>query len=370
MKINVMQIVHDLNFGGMQRVVVDLCLNVEPSKFRMSVCCLDELGPNIKELEQRGISVFLIKKGPGLDYMLPFKLRRLFLKQKIDIVHTHGINPFFYGTIGSKLAICPATIQTDHARGVFPVKNKEMFSEMILSWFVDHIVTVSEGVKSDLVKYMRINPDKISIIYNGIDASKFRIKIDKMQKRKGLGISKEDTVIGIGVRLSEQKGVCFLIEAVSILIESFPKIKLLVIGDGELKSDLEKLTEELKITNKVIFAGFRSDIHELLQIIDIYVLPSLWEGHPLVLIEAMAAEMPIVATDIPGNRETVEHGHTGFLVPQKNPQALANALMKFIENEDLRKSAGLNGYNKFRNEFTLDLMIKKYQDLYRKLTVQ
>jgi len=363
-KINVMQVVHDLNFGGMQRVVVDLCLNIDPSKYKMHVCCLETLGPNIEELQRNAIPVFLIKKKAGLDYSLPFKLRKLFLKQRVKIVHTHGINPFFYGTIGAKLARVPVTIQTDHARGQFPVPKKEMISEMALSWFVDKIVAVSEGVKSDLVKYEHINPDKIKVIYNGIDGSKYRVKIDTAKKRKEFGISKDDKVIGVGVRLSKQKGISYLIEAVSLLIKIIPGVKLLIVGDGEYTNNLKKLSEKAGIEDKVIFTGFRSDIPELLQIMDVYVLPSLWEGHPLVLLEAMAAGKPIVATDIPGNRETVEHGKTGLLVPVRNIEELAKALLKLLGDEDLLNQMGYMGNKLFEGQFTIKPIVGEYQRLY------
>jgi glycosyltransferase involved in cell wall biosynthesis len=368
--INVMQIVHDLNFGGMQRVVVDLCLNVEPARFSMSVCCLEELGPNAKELEQRGIPVFLVKKKPGLDWLLPLRLRKLFLKQKVQVVHTHGINPFFYGTIGAILAKVPVKIQTDHARGVFPVARKEMISEMVLSWFVDRIGAVSEGVKSDLVKYEHISPKKIKVIYNGIDESKFRVKIDQKKKREELGIDRDDKVIGIGVRLSEQKGIRYLIEAVSLVVKSFSNIKLLIIGDGEYRSNLENLALDYGIADKVIFTGFRNDIPELLQVIDIYVLPSFREGHPLVLLEAMAAGKPVVATDIPGNRETVEYGKTGMLVPTRNSEELAIALLKLLEDDEMRHKMGIMGHKRFGKLFIIDKMVKKYQDLYENETIQ
>ena len=363
-KINVMQVVHDLNFGGMQRVVVDLCLNIDPSRFKMHVCCLGDLGPNTEELEHKGIPIFLVKKRPGLDYLLPFKLRKLFLRRKIQIVHTHGINPFFYGTIGAILAKVPVKIQTDHARGAFPVARKEMISEMVLSWFVNRIVAVSEGVKSDLVKYEHISLEKIQVIYNGIDESKFRVKIDKKKKREEFSIRVYDKVIGVGVRLSEQKGIKYLIEAVSLTAKPFPSIKLLIIGDGECRTGLEKLASDCGIPDKVIFTGFRSDIPELLQIIDVYALPSLWEGHPLVLLEAMAAGKPIVATDIPGNRETVSNGHTGLLVPPKDSSALADALRTLLKNEKLRNDIGINGYEKFKERFVVGRIVEEYQELY------
>jgi len=359
--INIMQIVHDLNFGGMQRVVVDLCRNLNPDKFNLSVCCLEELGPNAKEIENREIPVFLVKKKIGFDYTLPVRLRKLFLSQNVHIVHTHGINPFFYGTIAAKLSKDIKAIQTDHARGVFPVSKKEMLSERILSFWADIIIAVSEGIKDDLTKYVRINPNKIKVIYNGIDGSKFRVKINKKKKREELGIAEDYFVIGIGVRLSAQKGLHYLVEAAYILSKSFPKFKLIIIGDGELREELETLAKEKGIADKVIFTGYRNDIAELLQIIDIYSLPSLWEGHPLVLLEAMAAGKPIVASDIPGNRETVVHGKTGLLVPPQRSTELASALLKLLENNDLRLRMGHMGFRFFEDRFVTSRMVREYQ---------
>ena len=364
--INVMQVVHDLEFGGMQRVVVDLCLRVDPSRFKMRVCCLNGLGANAEELTQAGIPISLVKKGPGLDYSLPIRLRKLFMRERVGIVHTHGINPFFYGTIGARLTGRLVTIQTDHARGLFPVARKEMTSERVLSWFVDRIVAVSEGVRSDLIKYERIDPSKIEVIYNGIDEQRFRTAIDPVKKRAELGIRPEETVIGVGVRLSEQKGISYLIEAAAVLFRDYPTVKLLILGDGELRGSLERLAEERGVREKVLFTGFRSDMGELLQIIDIYALPSLWEGHPLVLLEAMAAGKPVVATDIPGNNEIVQNGRTGLLVPCRNSERLANALGTLAADRELRLSMGAAGYERYLREFRLDRMIRDYEDLYQR----
>jgi glycosyltransferase involved in cell wall biosynthesis len=365
-----MQVVHDLNFGGMQRVVVDLCSKVDPSRFKMSVCCLEEFGPNFTEVECKGIPVFLVKKNAGVDYLLPFRLRRLFVGQKVKIVHTHGENPFFYGTIGAKLGRIPVIIHTDHARGIFPVAQKEMISEWILSWFADRIVAVSSGVKSDLVKYEHINPDKILVINNGIDGGKYRIDIGREKKRTELGIDKNNTVIGTTVRLAEQKGICYLIEAAGLLSEEFEDFKVIIVGDGKCREDLEKQARDCGLEKKVIFTGFRSDVPEIMQIIDIYVLPSIWEGHPLVLLEAMASGKPIVATDISGNRDAVENGHTGFLVPPRDPKELANALKKLLEDEALRRKMGAMGYEKFQNQFTLNRMVREYENLYEECIFQ
>ena len=368
--VSVMQVITDLNIGGMQRVVVDLCSKVDPSRFKMSVCCLEEFGQNFTEVVRIGIPVFLIKKNSGLDYFLPFRLRKLFLDQNIKIVHTHTENPFFYGTIGAKLGRVPIIIHTDHARGIYPRAQKEMISEWILSWFVDQIVAVSSGVKSDLVKYEHINPDKILVINNGIDGEKYRIDIDREKKKTELGIDNNKAVIGTTVRLAEQKGICYLIEAARFLNEEFDDFIVIIVGDGKCREDLKKQARDYGLEKKVIFTGFRTDVPEIMQIIDIYVLPSIWEGHPLVLLEAMASRKPIVATDIFGNRDAVENEHTGFLVSPRNPKELANALIKLLEDSALRRKMGAMGYEKFQNQFTLNRTVRNYENLYEECIFQ
>jgi glycosyltransferase involved in cell wall biosynthesis len=366
-RINLMQIVDDLNYGGMQRVAMNLCLKVDHSKFKLMVCCLEELGPNAEELRENGVPLFLVKKSAGIDYFLPFRLRKLFLKERVNIIHTHNVNPFFYGVIAAQLTGGIKAVQTDHSRGFFPVSKKEMLSERVLARFTNKVIAVSEGVKADLVKYEHIDHKKIEVIYNGIDPSKYNVEVDLVKKRGELGIGKNAKVIGVGVRLSEQKGICYLIEAVGLIVKSYPDIKLLIIGDGELRIELQRMSEQLGLTDKVIFTGFRPDIPELLKVIDIYALPSLWEGHPLVLLEAMAAGKPIVATEISGNRETVAHGHTGLLVPSKDVPKLADALCRLLADETLRHDMGLNGHKRFQERFTIDQAICKYQELYETL---
>jgi sugar transferase (PEP-CTERM/EpsH1 system associated) len=364
--VKVMQIVHDLDYGGMQRVVVDLCLHFDRAQFQMHACCLNGLGPNADELKQAGIPCFLVKKNPGLDYTLPIRLARLFRKQRVQVVHTHGINPFFYGTLASILAGRPITIQTDHARGIFPVARREMASERILARFTDRIIAVSEGVKADLVRYEHIRPEKIQVIYNGIDGQKFRAPVDTRAKRNELGLPLHAVVVGVGVRLTEQKGITYLIQALAKLAPAHPDIRLLIVGDGALRRKLEKLSEEVGVRGQVVFTGFRDDMGDILQAMDIYALPSLWEGHPLVLLEAMAAGKPVVATDIPGSREVVVQGQTGMLVPPQDSEALAQALSLLVQDQTLRERMGREGSRAFEERFRVERMVTEYEGLYER----
>lgn len=362
--VNVMQVVHDLDYGGMQRVVVDLSLRVNSSRFRMHVCCLNGFGPLANELDQEGIPRFLVRKKPGVDVTLPPRLAKLFRTLRIQIVHTHGTNPFFYGTIAALLGGRPALVQTDHARGIFPVARREMLSEKVLSWFADRIVAVSQGVKDDLLRYEHIAPSKIQVIYNGIDEERCRSGTDPASKRAELGLPPDAVVVGVGVRLAEQKGISYLIQAFAQMAPQHPRLRLLVVGDGPLRPRLQKLAEDLGVQDRVLFTGFRSDMGELLQTVDIYALPSLWEGHPLVLLEAMAAGTPVVATDIPGSREVIVPGQTGLLVPPRDPHRLAQALLLLASDAPLRKRMGEEGRRVFLERFTVDRMAREYEALY------
>ena len=148
------------------------------------------------------------------------------------------------------------------------------------------------------------------------------------------------------------------------IIRAFPDITLVVVGEGELKASLKQEAYELGIENNVLFPGPRLDIPELLKLFDLYVLPSLWEGMPMVLLEAMAAECPVVATDVGGVARVIEHEQNGLLIPPRDPEALAVAVVKLLSDENLRDKFKKNGLAKFRQKFSAEIMTRKYEQLY------
>ena len=182
-KIKVMQVTHDLNIGGLQQLVGDLCLNIDKSLLDISVCCLRDVGPFAEELQKNGIKVYRIPPRPNnkTDYFSFLKLYNLLKGKQIDILHTHNTHPFMDGTVAGKMADIPVIIHTDHARQ-FPDKRRYMLAERILSHFVDKVVAVSESVKQDLIYYEKINSKKITVIWNGIDPEKFNCKINRKEK--------------------------------------------------------------------------------------------------------------------------------------------------------------------------------------------
>ncbi len=362
-----MQITHDLAIGGLQQVVVNICRSIDRDKFDISVLCLRELGAFVPEVEALGIKVhFLPQPEKGTDYFSFLKVAKILRQEKIQVIHTHNTQPFVDGTLGALLSGRRITIvHTDHARD-FPDKRRYMFAEWLMSHFAYKVVGVSEHTSRNLIKYEKISPSKVITIPNGIDGSRFEIEIDKHKKRKELGIRDSGPVIGLGVRLAEQKGITYLLQAMPRIIRACPDITLVVVGEGELKASFQHEASELGIENHVLFPGPRLDIPELLKLFDLYVLPSLWEGMPMVLLEALAAGCPVVATDVGGVSRVIEHEKNGLLVAPRDPEALAAAVIKLLSDENLREKFIKNGLAKFRQQFSAEIMTRKYEQFYRK----
>jgi len=359
-----MFITHDLALGGLQQVIVNLCKTINRDLFEPQVLCLRALGDYTGDIQRLGIPVRLLpQKKHGSDYCAFVKVAKILKKERIDVIHTHNTQPFMDGTIGGILAGVKTMVHTDHARD-FPDKRRYMFAEWFLSHFVSKVVAVSEHTGRNLMRYENISPKKIMVIPNGIDGSAYSISLDKQNKRKELSIIKNGPIIGIGVRLCEQKGITYLLNSMPQILKSFPDCALVIAGSGPLELELKKECKELGIQSDVFFIGMRLDIPELLKLFDVYVLPSLWEGLPMVLLEAMAAECPIAATDVGGVSSVIKSGETGLLVKPKDPPAITAAIIQLLTDTSLRKKIILNALNLFRSRFEARRMTEEYEKLY------
>ena len=362
-KINVLHLIQGLEIGGLEIMVVNLLKRIDRSQYRPSICCYDSLGSLSQGLPERGIGIHLLKRRPGIDYFYPFKLARYLKKSKIKILHLHNPTALFYGTLAGKIAGTPCIIYTEHGRD-FSSSFKVRIANSLLCKMVDKIVVVAECGKRYLVEHEGVDKKKIIKIYNGIDSKKFGTRQEVTLIPRELGITEDQPVIGIVARLDPIKNHACLIKAMKTVAARLPTAVLLVIGDGSLRTELENLTADLGLQNHINFLGARSDIPELLSILDVFVLTSFSEGLSLTLIEACAASKPIVATNVGGNAEIVEDERNGLLVPSDRPEALAKAILEILTDKAKARQMGEVGRKKFEKEFTLDVMVKKYEDLY------
>lgn len=363
-KLRLMQITHDLAIGGLQQVVVNICRTIDREKFDISVMCLRNLGEFAPEVEQMGIKVFFIPQKPeGADYLSFFKVAKILRQEKIDVIHTHNTQPFVDGTMGALMSGVKIIVHTDHARQ-FPDKKRYMFAEWLMSHFAYKIVGVSEHTTQNLIRYEKIAPRKLTTILNGIDGAKYDIDIDKFKKRKELGIINKGPVIGLGARLVEQKGIDYLIKAMPAIIKEFPDITLVIAGKGNYDDALRDEAKTLGVDRNTLFAGPRLDMPELLKLFDVYVLPSLWEGLPMILLEAMAAGCPVVATNVGGIPKVIEHGKNGSLVEPRDPAAISAEVINILKDSELRQRYIKNGLQSFREKYSAEIMTGEYQKLY------
>ncbi len=363
-KIRVLQITHDLDLGGLQRVIVNICRTIDRSKFDISVLCLRNLGCFLPEVNSLKIPVTLIpQKKQGVDYLSFLKVAAYLRKNKPDVIHTHNTQPFIDGTIAALLTGVKKIVHTDHARS-FPDKKRYMFAERLMSYFAYKVVGVSEHTSNNLVKYEHIRPSKIITIPNGIDPAPYQVEYDKKKFRMELGLLQDGPIIGVAVRLSEQKGITYLLQAMPQIISQFPDVSLIIAGDGPLKDDLISETKHLNISRNVFFLGTRLDIPKLLKLFDIYVLPSLWEGLPMIILEAMAAECAVVATNVGGVQSAIKDGETGLIVNSKSDAELGDAVCKLLTNTNLKNKITKQALSLFQNQFSSECMTKRYSALY------
>ncbi|MEI8349032.1 MAG: glycosyltransferase [Candidatus Omnitrophota bacterium] len=366
-KINVLHVVQTLDVGGLERVVVDSFKYYDRNKFNFTVCCLSEEGILAGELKRLRMEPVFLNKRNGLDFSISCRIMQLIKKNDINILHTHNQRPLFYGAIAARTSDLLAYVHTRHGRND-PDSFKNVLINKFFSSFADRVVCVSRDIYEIARKKEGLPLSKIEVIRNGIDISKFAsIKTkDKLLLAK-LGIKEGSFVIGTVGRLSRIKNHTLLIDAFKNLSAKYSRAILLVVGDGPEAPRLKKIVQEYGLTEKILFLGEQTDVSASLGLFDIFVLPSLSEGISLVLIEAMAAGLPIVATNVGGNSEVISDGENGFLVSSGDTAALSNAIARLLEDEGLRRRLSDANRHKATQEFNIQVMCKKYEELYTAL---
>lgn len=366
MRKKVMQITHSLAMGGLQQVLLNLCRHIDRSMFDISVVCLKELGVFAKKLHELDIEVILIPHTKRTDYFTFVKLAHILREKKIDIIHTHNTQPFIDGTLAALLAGVKTVVHTDHSR-VFPDKPRYMVAERVLSNFAYKIIGVSDTVVNNLMHYEKIPKGRMLTIHNGINAEDYELSVNIKNTRRELGLYDSSPVLGISSRLSHLKGISYLLKSMCDIRRVHKNVMLLIIGDGPERKQLEQETIALGLQKQVLFLGERENIQPFFKIFDIFVLPSLSEGMPICLLEAMASGCPIVTTKVGGVPEMIENGKNGLLVNPANSEDLSKAILSLLENESLRHSLAIEGKRIVRERFCALKMAKTYEQIYLRM---
>ncbi|AQS59570.1 glycosyl transferase family 1 [Desulforamulus ferrireducens] len=359
--------------GGLKNHLINLVRYTDKNKFDVTVACPPNC-PLFEELTSLGIKTLPIpllgELSPTKDYAVVRTLVKYLHQSGTTILHAHSSKGALVGRIAAIIARTPVVLFTVH-NSIFyeewPQWKKSLFAyvERLLARFTDRIITVSEALKQELIENEKIPAKQISTIYNGIEVDKFTAKVDMLSIRKELNIPELGPVIGTIARLAPQKGVTYFLKAASLLKEY--QVNFLVVGDGPLRESLEQEVIELGLQKRVVFTGNRENIADILSMMDIFVLPSVTEGLPLTILEAMAAGKPVVATRVGGVPEAIVEGKTGLVVAPRDPEALAVALAGMLSERDKLIRMGLNGQKHVVEKFTIQHMVDRTTELYTQL---
>jgi glycosyltransferase involved in cell wall biosynthesis len=356
-KMKVMQIMPRFVLAGAEIMGEHLAIALADNSLDVSVISLyDYQSPITKRLEENGVPVFYLEKKLGFDIKIINRLYKLFKEQKPDVIHTHlYIMP--YVIPAAILARVPVRVHTIHniaEKEVGTINRK--FSRFFYKFCRVRPVSISPLVQESVMEEYGLQPAKVNMIYNGIDLNKCIPKKNYKTKEKII-------LLHIG-RFSEQKNHMELIESFKIVHDSAPNAVLRLIGSGELEPGVRERVKELNLEECVEFLGLKSNVHKFLAEADIFVLPSLWEGMPMTLIEAMATGLPIVAAEVGGIPDMIKDNTTGLLV-SPHRESISEALLRFIGDYRLRENMG-NAAKIASKQFSSQEMAKQYIGVYKK----
>lgn len=282
--------------------------------------------------------------------------------QRVDLIHAHEFRANVFGAIVAKLCGIPL-VGTVHGKNYYPDHVKRRMAYRWVSTAAK-MVAVSEDLRRFLQDQVGVHRDRVARIYNGVDMPERMSRERVAQFRSDLGIQPSEFTLGIVGSLYPVKGHTYLFDAFRSVLKLHPKTKLLVVGQGDLEDSLKRQVLELGIDHAVSFLGLRNDVPSILAALDLFVLPSLSEGLPVALLEAMSAAVPVVASSVGGTPEIVQDGQSGLLVSPKNAPELADRILEIINNRDKSKLLGERGRERVAKEFTTARMFDHYQELY------
>jgi len=331
----------------------------------------------IKEANKRGIKVVAIpslvrKISPVQDLRAFFCLWRLMIRERPSIVHTHTSKPGILGRWAAKMAGVPIIVHTPHGHVFYghfgPLASRFfLLVERYTAFITDRMVALSEGERNDYIAFSVSNPDMIVTIHSGVEIDRYMTaEVDIEDKKRSLGLNPKGLVVGTVGWLLPIKGPMHLLNAMARVWQSHPETSLVFVGKGDLEKELREEALRMEASGRVSFLGWRDDIPEIMQILDIFVLPSLNEGMGRVLVEAMAAAKPVVASRVGGIPDLVKHGQNGFLVGPGDIEGLSLAIRKLLIDKKMRDKMGMKGRT-MAQSFGVEKMVEKIDALYSSL---
>lgn len=339
--------------GGTRRYLYYLLRHLDPGRFKLSLIYSplrdSHFAQDLVHYRRLGVTLHEVPMrreiSPLHDLWALVKIIGILRSSHFDIVHAHSSKAGFLGRIAARMTSGASILYTPHSfsfqycpHGLRGSLYRRL--ERLAGHYHHRLICVSEGERRVALKYRISPPERIHVVSNVIDQDDLQPTRQAREVRSQYGIEKNEIVVGMVAHFRPQKGYRHFIEAIPSILRICPKARFLIVGDGPLFTEAQKHIERLGVASSVIMTGYQPHPPDYYQIMDIFVLSSLWEGMPYVILEAMAMGLPIVATDIVGNNELVEHDVNGFLVPEMNSAKIASRVIRLCQDHDLRIRLG------------------------------
>jgi glycosyltransferase involved in cell wall biosynthesis len=368
--IRVLQLITSLERGGAENHLLALLTHADHKQFTLETAVLEGEGELVAAYREAGIRVHLLEARSRTDPGALGRLVTLLREGRFDILHSHLFRADIYGALAvARLGEQrPLLVSTRHNDDRFFLNPFVGLAHYVISDRQDLIIAISDHIARFTVARGVRHPERVRRVYHGIEPPLTReLEREGQRIRRDLAIGPDEFLVGNVGRLAPQKGQRHLIAAMPALLERVPNAHAVIVGGGDLEDYLRDLADDLQVADRMHVLGPRRDIPALMHAIDVFAMPSIWEGFGLVLLEAMAAGRPVVASRVATIPEVVVDGETGLLVPVGEPLALADALTMLAQQPELARRYGEAGRERLRRQFSIEKMVGDTELLYREL---
>ena len=379
-KIKICHIITRMDWGGAPDIVRILCQKLDLQKYEIVLIVGETIHFSKKTSDFFAgfsgsvITIPELKRDIDLrnDFMSLWSLVKILKQEKVSIVHTHTAKAGMLGRFAAKIVDVPIIIHTSHGHNFYGYFG--WFFSQVIVWlerltalFTDKIISLTELEKKDLIKYKITKDSKLEYVHTAVEVPEKVSAEDKIVCRKKINLGNDDVVVGMVGRIEPIKGVDLFIDSVLSLCSEFSRLKIVLIGEGSLRLKLEEKIKKAYYSDQIMFMGWRDDVNCLMPVFDILVLPSLNEAVGLVLIEAQAAGVPVIATRVGGIPEAIDDGKSGILVPANDLVMLTKILKKLILDQEGRKAMGEYAKEFVKNKYDPQDLASKVQIIYEEL---
>jgi glycosyltransferase involved in cell wall biosynthesis len=351
--------------GGGELIAARVAMLLNPSRFDRILCWTrPSSGSVADQLSEAGVCVLSLERRSRAALQAWLPLISLVRRERVDIIHAHKFGSNIWGTLIGRMTRVPVILAHEHSWSYEGDPLRRFLDREVVARWADAIVAVSREDRRRMIEIERIDPSKVRFIPNGIPSLPL---FEGRRARRELGIAVDAPVIGSVGGLRPPKALDVLIEAVALIAPQFPRLHLLIVGEGPDEATLKKLIRARNLGQTVRLLGARKDVPRILAALDLAVLSSDSEGSPLSVMEYMAAGKPVVATRVGGIPDLIDHGVEGLLVERRNARSLADALTELLNDSDRAAEMGARAYDRHRRQFDIGVMVGRLELLYEEL---